>query len=214
MKDNLALFIRHTLKMRKLAKIVYFGLPLYTRNEVLPRLTKNYIFRHEAVLNYLKTRYKDIIDKYKNDPNLTVPAQNIPADCPYWVFWYQGEKQMPDIVKACVASLRRHAGKHPVHVLDKDNFTDFVHFSDTIMRKVKDKQMTLIHFSDLLRNRLLTQHGGIWFDSTLYLTGEFCQQAFTLPYFTLKAHPTRLQTFFIGNSCWTGFCQGGVNLIL
>lgn len=209
MKDTLLHFIQKLPKTKKLSKIIYFGLPLYWRNEIRPKLTKDYNDKHEAVLNYLNMRYKKIIEKYKNDLSLTVPTETLAPDCPYWVFWYQGESQMPDIIKACVASIRRHAGKHPVHLLHKDNYTDYVRFSDTILRKVKEKQITLTHFSDLVRNRLLAQHGGLWLDATLYLTDDFYPKGIALPFFSLRTHLPKPQSFYICNSQWSPFLLGG-----
>lgn len=209
MREKIAYFVLHTLRNRKLAKILYFGFPLYWRCEVYSRLTENYVYRHKAVLDYLHTRYKEIIDKYRNDATLAAPTEVLSPDCPVWVFWYQGEKQMPDIVRACVASIRRHRGQHPVYVLDKESYTAHVRFSDTIIRKVENGQIRLAHFSDLLRNRLLTQYGGFWMDATLYQTGDYWQGA-KIPYFTLKTHSPWLQTYFIAGSHWATFLQGGV----
>lgn len=58
-----------------------------------------------------KSGAKNIIKKYKEASTGKSP---IDKTCPIWTCWWQGEANMPDIVKVCYASAKHHAGQHPV----------------------------------------------------------------------------------------------------
>jgi len=141
------------------------------------------IKKHKAVLSYLLKRYKDIIVKFSNkkprsESNIE-PASNI------WVCWWDGEDSMPDIVKVCYKSIRQHSGKHPVILVTKYNFNDYVSFPDYILEKVNSKKMTVTHFSNMLRANLLYKYGGIWMDATILALKDISFE--DMPFFTLKA---------------------------
>lgn len=79
---------------------------------------------------------------------------------------------MPDIVKACYASTKRYANQHPVILITEQNYQEYATMPDYILQKVKKHEISLTHFSDMLRINLLKQHGGIWTDSTLLFTRD------------------------------------------
>lgn len=116
-----------------------------------------------------KSGAKDILKKYKE-----ANAGNSPIGktCPIWICWWQGEENMPDIVKTCYASAQQHAGQHPVILITEQNYQKYAKMPDYILQKVKDREISLTHFSDMLRINLLKQHGGIWADSTLLFTSD------------------------------------------
>lgn len=79
-------------------------------------------FKQRYILHYLMTRSggQEIVSSYKDrtcDPN-----ENIGATSPIWVCWWQGEEQMPDIVKACYHSIQKHACTHPVILITSENY--------------------------------------------------------------------------------------------
>ncbi len=116
-----------------------------------------------------KAGAKDILKKYKKANTTKSP---IGSTCPIWICWWQGEENMPDIIKACYASVRRHAGNHPVILITERNYQEYAKIPEYILRKVQNKEISLTHFSDLLRINLLKQHGGIWTDSTILFTRD------------------------------------------
>ena len=73
--------------------------------------------KHDAVLKIVKDNISGTI-KYYSDLKCEV-KEPIRDDCPIWVMWWQGEENMPPIVKRCVASIRNHCGQHPVNVLSR-----------------------------------------------------------------------------------------------
>ena len=75
------------------------------------------------------------------------------------------------------------------------------------MKKVRNRRITLTHFSDILRMCLLYQYGGLWMDATIYVSQPigaepFCKQLFTLA-------PRLPHTNHISRSRWTGYLIGG-----
>ena len=58
---------------------------------------------------------------------------------------------MPDIVKVCYASAKHHAGQHPVILITEQNYQEYATMPDYILQKVKNHEISLTHFSDMLR---------------------------------------------------------------
>lgn len=122
-----------------------------------------------------------------------------------WVFWYQGIECAPDIVKACIASIKENCKDYDVVILDKDNISNYYIPSQSIQQKLNDGRMSLTHFSDILRMNLLNSYGGRWIDATIFLTGDVFKNR---QFFTLKGD---FDSKRISEGKWTGFFIGGEN---
>lgn len=120
-----------------------------------------------------------------------------------WVFWYQGIERAPDIVKACIESIKENCKDYDVVILDKDNISNYYIPSQSIQQKLNDGRMSLTHFSDILRMNLLNSYGGRWIDATIFLTGDVFENR---QFFTLKG---TFDTKRISEGKWTGFFIGG-----
>ena len=126
---------------------------------------------HKLVQQYLGRKYGYVFDAYNTNANDKETC--IKENDPIWIFWWQGIKGMPDIIYMCVESIKRNAGKHPVILLDKDNYMEYVEMPDYILEKLKRQEISITHFSDALRFQLLYSNGGIWVDASLYAVGDF-----------------------------------------
>lgn len=146
--------------------------------------------KHYLLTLIILYRYKtnEVLDHYKEQtPQKEEP---IGATSPIWVCWWQGEKKMPDIVKACYSSICRHADNHSVILITEKNFQEYATMPDFIMQRLYKREMTITHFSDLLRMNLLKRHGGIWLDSTILLTKDIDSIINTsLPYYSHHTSP-------------------------
>lgn len=150
-------------------------------------------------MNYLEKKFSHVIDTY----NYQQSSQQIQGNSNIWVFWYQGKENAPAIVKACIDSIRRNAGDHPVIVLDYTNFADYVSFPDYVMRKFHRGSISHTHFSDLLRVELLYAYGGIWMDATMFMTRSLDKMIKDMPFYTINhggQNPPALQS-----GKWTSF---------
>lgn len=143
---------------------------------------------------------KDILKTYKETSTGKNP---IGKTCPIWICWWQGEENMPDIVKACYASVQRYASQHPVILITEQNYQEYAKMPDYILQKVKSHEITLTHFSDLLRMNLLKQHGGIWADSTILFTRDIDSIITPDTNFYTCRHIAKNSN--VANGKWTGF---------
>lgn len=86
-----------------------------------------------------------------------------------FTMWLQGEENAPDIVKACIRSMRSTL-KSDVTVLDESNIFDWISLPSYIITKWKQGYINAAHFSDLCRVEILHRYGGIWLDATAFVT--------------------------------------------
>ena len=117
-----------------------------------------------------------------------------PAKKIIWTCWLQGEENAPELVKKCIASMRQYANGYEVIVLDKMNISHYVKMPEYINRKYEKGIIPHAHYSDMVRLALLQEHGGIWIDSTILLTGK-------LPDYITKADLFVFRTWPQGHSC-------------
>lgn len=131
-----------------------------------------------------------------------------PNNGPIWVFWWQGLKTAPALVKACIRSIEQHSGSRDVIVITEQNIRKYAKLPEYIYTKVERKEITLTQLSDILRFNLLHNHGGLWMDATLYVTGNLDTPRYFGPFFTCSgfSDPTY---FFVTKGLWTGFFIGG-----
>ena len=88
-----------------------------------------------------------------------------------WSCWWQGIDKAPDLIKACINSLKRYLPDEvELIIITKDNYRDYVDFPKWLIDKVESGEITLTTFSDVIRASLLYKYGGIWLDSTILLT--------------------------------------------
>lgn len=122
------------------------------------RVLKKDIYDYER----LKKKYGYLVNKTDWNAQSTEP---IPKKI--WICWFQGEENAPDIVKMCIASIRRNLSEYDINVVTENNIKKFVNFPKYIIEKYRNGYITKTHYSDLIRLELLEQYGGIWIDATV-----------------------------------------------
>lgn len=155
---------------------------------------------HNTIQRYLRAKYGELLKDRPYTPG--VPVENAPI----WVFWWQGLEQAPDLVQRCVDSIRRNSGGHPVQIITKENYAQFVSLPASILDKIGN-QITLTHFSDILRVNLLADHGGYWLDATIFVTKPLPEFSFDSPIFTGRNPGKDFRN--ISNWRWTGYAIAG-----
>lgn len=88
-----------------------------------------------------------------------------------WICWLQGMENAPELVKRCYASVKRNMPDKEIIVITKENMDQYVNFPDHILKKWKRGLITDTKMSDFLRMELLIRYGGLWMDSTIFLSG-------------------------------------------
>lgn len=154
--------------------------------------------KHRFILDYLERRYSYLIPA-----NLTVKQTTV-KNSPIWVFWYQGEEHMPQIVKLCVESIKRNSCGRPVRLLDCNNMSDFVHLPDYVYEKFHKGIIKMACFSDIIRLSLLAEYGGLWLDATVFVNKPLMEKGLN-PYFESIKMPI-LEKGTISDYRWSGFC--------
>lgn len=139
--------------------------------------------KHRIMLRFIKQLSEHEATETQPQPKQDVDENTI------WVFWYQGESLMPEIVRMCIESVRRHSAGYRVVLLHKDNIADWLDLP--IMDKV-GRSMTYTNFSDYLRLSLLTAYGGIWIDATMLVTRDIKLQVDGYDFFTIRNERERL----------------------
>lgn len=144
----------------------------------------------ERVSRYLWRRYGPLITAPLEELSRTTPNKTI------WICWLQGRDHAPEIVQRCIASVEKYAPDYRIQFLTAENLNDFVTLPEHIWSKYQSGTITFTHFSDILRTALLVQHGGIWMDATVLLTGPLSEEIVTQPLFLFQKSPLSAMPHF------------------
>ena len=82
-----------------------------------------------------------------------------------WIMWLQGLEQAPRVVKECYKTWATLNPDWEVIFLDETNLS---HYIDLNPFTAKQPLMEKAALSDIVRAKLLAQHGGVWVDATCY----------------------------------------------
>lgn len=144
----------------------------------------------EAARSYSEISAYKIIKKYKDWANVspdfeTTINTSIKINNTIWVFWRQGIENAPDIVKKCIESQQKYAKiwGYDYVILSDDNLHRYIKLPDYIVEKHRNEIIKEAHYSDIIRIQLLIQYGGIWMDSTCYVSGELPSFIKNAPFF-------------------------------
>lgn len=75
---------------------------------------------------------------------------------------------MPQLVQGCFRQLTTYNDN--VCLITKDNYNKYCHIPDYILQKLYRQEISITHFSDILRVSLLAENGGLWLDSTCWVS--------------------------------------------
>lgn len=105
-----------------------------------------------------------------------------------WVYWHQGVENAPSIVKACINSIVRQCNFQNlnVRILSYNSLADYVSIDKRIVKKMEGGELSLAHFSDIVRLTILSKYGGCWIDSTVFLTGNIPNMILNSNFFVFR----------------------------
>ena len=121
-----------------------------------------------------------VVAKYQSLPEET-SLSVAPGKIPIWCCWWQGEEQMPELVKLCHARLKQviPSDKVQLHLITLNNYREYVELPAHITEKFERKIITMTTMSDVLRFALLEKYGGYWLDATVFFTGSIPEEYFS-----------------------------------
>lgn len=114
-------------------------------------------------------KYKYVLERFDNqqsENNTSFENKKV------WVCWLQGIENAPYIVQKCVESIKQYTSDFEVILLDENNIKNYVSLPSYIEEKHLKGIIPHAHYTDYVRVLLLAKYGGIWIDSTFFLTAE------------------------------------------
>ncbi len=177
---------------RKVARVKFWDVLIPTGK------SKRYI---ETLSAYMIRELTPLTGKYtKGEIPKATPKKKL-EKIPVWVCWWQGEENMPPIVKACVNRMRKLVPDNAqVHIVAWDNYAQYVDLPEFVLEKHKQGIIGAAHLSDVLRFALLRTYGGAWVDSTVCFSKKFTDELLTEKFYT--------QRFESWEDCPTEACRG------
>lgn len=160
--------------------------------------------KHTIISNYLK-------NECWNENRLNTILNGVTAHCQekankqvIWVFWYQGYDSMPEMVKKCYNQLNRMKGQSEVILLSRDNLNEYITLPQFVYDRLNSGEITITHFSDIIRFALLYLYGGFWVDATVWLTKPFPKWLLDSRYWTVR-NPQPKYTISVSRYKWASF---------
>lgn len=161
--------------------------------------------KNEAVYRYLKKTYAALVEKYRS---MSFHPENTEGERVIWVLWWDGESNMPPIIKACQRSKESAADGFKVILLDKNNVKNYADLPEFIWKMYNDGKLRLPHLADIIRVNLLKRHGGLWLDASIFCKGKLPKEIFDLEFFSLKGEKEGFEEHISLNQ-WSTFAIGG-----
>jgi len=84
-----------------------------------------------------------------------------------WTYW-DDENKIPKTVKMCMEGWKKYNPNYKITLLTKKNFYNYVKIPKNILSHPRFNDMPQ-RFADLIRLWVLTEHGGVWIDSSIIL---------------------------------------------
>lgn len=85
------------------------------------------------------------------------------SDIPNVIYTYWHDTNMPEIIKNCIATWKKHNPTYTIHIINKETLHKYMDPSINLSKYTH--QLT----SDLIRLYILEKYGGIWMDASIYL---------------------------------------------
>jgi len=118
-----------------------------------------------------------------------------------WTLWLQGKDKAPGIVKTCWQSMEKYKNGRQLIILEEADIEKFIHLPQHIWDKYHKKIIPPALFADIVRYCLLYKYGGIWIDSTVWMTGIIPTKIADLDFFmfSIDKYSTRTNVHLTAN---------------
>ena len=111
-----------------------------------------------------------------------------------WTMWLQ--EDIPEICDICIRSIKKYYPE--VVLITEKNISQYIKINNIILQKYKCGKIKPAHFSDYIRMCLLDKYGGLWIDSTCFLTQNIPDEIWDYEFFVLKNDKTsEFSNYFI-----------------
>lgn len=140
-----------------------------------------------ALSEYMADELSEITVKYNTAANAEKdePLYDMNGKTPVFICWWQGEDSMPPLVKACFERIKSKLKSDlSLHLITEKNYNNYISLPQVIQKKYEEKKITLIHLTDIIRYQLAKRYGGVWIDSTVYLSDDFIFDKYDRKYYS------------------------------
>lgn len=101
--------------------------------------------------------------------------------------WQQGLEEAPEVVRLCRQSLKNSIDKEiKIIEINDENLEMYIDLPEYILEKYSLGKISRAMFADIVRIRLLATYGGIWLDSTVFVSKKIPEWFFSVPFFSAK----------------------------
>ena len=168
------------MKHLKFLKKVYY----YLKKKILFFNVSNKNVQNQAYnqlcYNKLEKKFSKVVNSYEGETSTILNSNKV------WFCWFQGIEEAPSLVKACYESIKKNMPDKEIVLITEKNYNDYVQFPDYIVEKRKKGYIENAHFSDLIRLDLLRRYGGLWIDSTVFVSNKISNSFFENDLFVFK----------------------------
>ncbi len=140
-------------------------------------------YNEQSIKNYLDKELKKTDLKIEDE--IKFRNSNVPKS-PIWIMWWQGEEVAPEIVKCCINSIRKNCNGHEIIIITESNISNYVKLPEFIYSKLEKDSITKTHLSDIIRLSLLYLYGGLWIDSTVFVSQPIPEDLFQKKFFSIN----------------------------
>lgn len=140
------------------------------------------LYEETRTMIKIQSIVNDVIGEFKHELKLSETTfQKTQEQKPkLFQYWHQGFDNLPGVVINCYRSVDYFlSDDFDIVRIEFKTLDDYIQLDEHIIKARSKERMTIAHFSDIIRNKLLLEHGGMWLDSTVLITGKDDIKKFT-----------------------------------
>lgn len=141
------------------------------------------LIHERRAMKYLERHY---LHCFKDYPAFEAKAEGATVPKQIWICWLQGIEHAPKLVQQCVESVKKQCPDFQITILTEQTLFDYVSLPEDVVAKYKSGRLPFPQFSDIVRVALLAQHGGIWMDATVFMSGKMPEYVTEGPLFMFR----------------------------
>lgn len=135
-----------------------------------------------------------------------------------WICWLQGIENAPEIVKACINSVKKTMKNKELIIITSNNINEYIHLPNYIEKKVKLGIIPFAQYTDIIRTALLCKYGGGWIDSTVLCTAaeipDYIEESSLFVYHQMDLYSYKKDLTPINLSNWLIFSESNNPILL
>lgn len=162
--------------------------------------------KHKSVIKILEQNISCINRTYPNEIGVEKPQNTI------WMLWWQGTDGCPSLIQDCIERVKDFNPEMNLILITESNVKDYCKLPDIIYSKFHQGAFSITHFSDIIRNNLLKEYGGVWLDASTFSTGRIPDEIIDSTFYSKKGHGgSELNHWNISLGLWCSPLVAGKN---